>query len=128
MTAASTAWRPSDALLPVRRAAVRPRARAEPWQRGVIAEHLVLACPACQRQAGQADAFTTCAGCGSRHLIRRLDQVECLDCRLSRDAAPDPPAPDTPVPDGPAPDAPAPGGTALADEVARALGRVLRRE
>src|SRR5712691_9296489 len=110
-----------------------PEHGPSPWQRGVIAEHLVLACPACQRQAGWADAFTTCAGCGSRHLIRRLDQVECLDCRLSRDAAPDPPAPDppapdTPVPDGAAPDAPAPGGTALADEVARALGRVLRRE
>src|SRR5262245_1967964 len=60
-----------------------------PWQRGVVAEHLVLVCPACQRQAGWADALTACGRCGSRHLIRRLDLVECLDCRMTREAAPD---------------------------------------
>src|SRR5258707_1826528 len=85
-----------------------------PWQRGVVAEHLVLVCPACQRQAGWADALTACGRCGSRRLIRRLDQVECLDCRMTRDAAPDTPAPATDF--------------SLADEVARALDRVLRRE
>jgi hypothetical protein len=102
----------------------------------VHAEHLVLVCPACQRQAGWADALTTCGRCGSRHLIRRLDQVECLDCRMARDAAPDAPAPDALAPavdaDSLAADAdspaPPPLRAELADEVARALDRVLRRE
>jgi hypothetical protein len=91
-----------------------PERGPSPWRRGVVAEHLVLVCPACQRQAGWADALTACGRCGSRHLIRRLNLVECLDCRLTRDAAPDTPAPAA--------------DPALADEVARALDRVLRRE
>jgi len=85
----------------------------------VVAEHLVLVCPACQRQAGWADALTACGRCGSRRLVRRLDQVECLDCRMTRDAAPDTPEP---------PSGPVLANTVLADEVARALDRVLRRE
>ena len=98
--------------------------KSSPWRRGVIGEHQVLVCPACQ-SAALAD-LTRCVRCGSAYLIRRLDQVECLDCRLVRDAAPDqvaaaaPPAP--PAPDPPA--APG-GGSALATEVARALERVL---
>lgn len=91
-----------------------PERGPSPWRRGVVAEHLVLVCPACQRQAGWADALTACGRCGSRHLIRRLDQVECLDCRMTRDTAPDASAPAT--------------DSSLADEVARALERVLRRE
>jgi hypothetical protein len=83
------------------------------WRRGVVREHQVLICPACQPSA-LAD-LSRCARCGSAHLIRRLDQVECLDCRLVRDAEPEPP--------DPAPE-PAPGGD-LAAEVARALERVL---
>jgi hypothetical protein len=94
---------------------------ASPWRRGVLDEHLVLVCPACQRQAGWADALSSCGRCGSQHLIRRLDQVECLDCRLTRDAAPDTLPPDIPPPrDG--------ATRTLADEVALALERVLRRE
>jgi hypothetical protein len=94
-----------------------PEHGPSPWRRGVVAEHLVLVCPACQQQAGWADALTACARCDSRHLIRRLDQVECLDCRLTRDARPD------------SPQAPASGAApGLADEVARALDRLLRRE
>jgi hypothetical protein len=98
--------------------------KSSPWRRGVIGEHQVLVCPACQ-SAALAD-LTRCVRCGSAHLIRRLDQVECLDCRLVRDAAPDqvaaaaPPAPPAPEP----PAAPG-GGSALATEVARALERVL---
>jgi hypothetical protein len=53
------------------------------------------------------------------HLIRRLDQVECLDCGLVRTdpaiLAPVPPARDS----GRDPD--------LADEVSRALDRLLGR-
>ena len=110
--------------------------KSSPWRRGVIREHQVLVCPACQ-SAALAD-LTRCVRCGSAYLIRRLDQVECLDCRLIRDAAPDPlatpapPAPPAPAAH-PAPESPAaPGagsapdvGSALAAEVARALERVL---
>ena len=100
--------------------------KSSPWRRGVISEHQVLVCPACVSTA--LDDLSRCSRCGSAHLIRRLDQVECLDCRLIRDAAPDqvaaaaPPAPPAPEP----PAAPG-GGSALATEVARALDKVLGR-
>jgi hypothetical protein len=58
--------------------------KGSPWRRGVISEHQVLICPACQPAA--LAELSRCPGCGSAHLIRRLDQVECLDCRLTRDA------------------------------------------
>jgi hypothetical protein len=58
--------------------------KGSPWRRGVIREHQVLICPACQPAA--LAELSRCPGCGSAHLIRRLDQVECLDCRLTRDA------------------------------------------
>ena len=91
-----------------------PERGPSPWKRGVVREHLVLVCPACQRRPGWSAELQSCARCESVHLIRRLDQVECLDCRLIRDAAPD--------------DAPGHGGdAALAAEVASALSRVLRR-
>jgi hypothetical protein len=116
--------------------------KSSPWRRGVVREHQVLICPACQSPA-LAD-LSRCARCGSAHLIRRLDQVECLDCRLVRDADPEPPAPDTPAPApatpagaaAPGPGTPGPGapakpavgaGSDLAAEVARALDRVLGR-
>ena len=113
--------------------------KSSPWRRGVISEHQVLVCPACQ-SAALAD-LTRCVRCGSAYLTRRLDQVECLDCRLVRDATPDPVATQAPpvatAPQAPsAPSAPppppahespaAPGsGSALSAEVARALERVL---
>lgn len=89
--------------------------KASPWKRGVLAEHQVLICPDCLPSA--VPELDTCARCGSTHLIRRLDQVECLDCRHAREAAPEPPPPVT---------AAVPPQT-LADEVARALQRVLGR-
>lgn len=73
----------------------------------------MLVCPSCQRLGGWAAELQACSGCGSLHLIRRLDQVECLDCRLVRDAASD----DEKVP--PARD------RVLAAEVAKALDRLL---
>jgi len=110
--------------------------KSSPWRRGVISEHQVLVCPACQ-PAALADLMR-CVRCGSAYLIRRLDQVECLDCRLIRDAAPDPVATQAPAataataaqsapPAPPEHESPAPpgGGSALAAEVARALERVL---
>jgi len=89
--------------------------KSSPWRRGVISEHQVLVCPACASTA-LAD-FSRCSRCGSAHLIRRLDQVECLDCRLIRDAESGSPSParlESQASD-------------LAAEVARALDRVLGR-
>ena len=111
--------------------------KSSPWRRGVVREHQVLICPACQPSA-LAD-LTRCARCGSARLIRRLDQVECLNCRLTRDAEPEPPDLDpasggSSAPGaGPGPAAPAPAsgvppppgsGSDLAAEVARALERL----
>ncbi len=89
--------------------------KSSTWRRGVVREHQVLICPACQPSA-LAD-LSRCPRCGSTHLIRRLDQVECLDCRLTRDAEPEAPPPGPSAP-GPASD--------LAAEVAQALERLLR--
>ena len=121
--------------------------KSSPWRRGVVREHQVLVCPACV-PAAAAD-LERCTRCGSAHLIRRLDQVECLDCRLIRDAEPESPAPRPAGPPPPAgsagpaasasavPATSAPGTHAfgargapngdLAAEVARALDKVLGR-
>jgi hypothetical protein len=87
--------------------------KSSPWKRGVLAEHQVLICPDCLALA--VPELDRCARCDGAHLIRRLDQVECLDCRHVRDATQEPP---------PSLTAAAPPAT-LADEVARALERVL---
>jgi hypothetical protein len=55
-----------------------------PWRRGVLADHLVLICPACQAVGDWTADLSRCGRCASAHLIRRLDQVECLDCGLVR--------------------------------------------
>jgi hypothetical protein len=81
----------------------------------VLAEHQVLVCPACFRSA--LPELDKCVRCDSAHLIRRLDQVECLDCRHVRETVQEPP-PYVTAAASPA---------TLADEVARALDRVLGR-
>jgi hypothetical protein len=125
--------------------------KSSAWRRGVVREHQVLICPACHPSA-LAD-LTRCTRCGSAHLIRRLDQVECLDCRLIRDAEPELPDheshhrdlssrdPSSRDPSSRDPSAPPPGpaaraagsagsggpggpGSDLAAEVARALERL----
>jgi len=121
--------------------------KSSPWRRGVVREHQVLICPGCQ--PGALADLARCPGCASTHLIRRLDQVECLDCHLTSDVDDGEPAgrdagrqgppdiaemsgisgavaPD--IPDEPKADAsPAARDPGLAAEVARALGRVLGR-
>ena len=94
--------------------------KPSPWRRGLVGEHQVLICPACH-QAALAD-LTRCDRCGGVHLIRRLDQVECLDCHLTRDAA-EVPAQPSPLPTA-QPGSPEPD-SGLAAEVARALQRLL---
>jgi hypothetical protein len=108
---------------------VDPERRKSPWKRGVLREHQVLVCPACQ-PAADAD-LDRCARCGSKHLIRRLDQVECLDCRLIREAELESAVPAAASPAAAlAPGRPGgnpSGDPALAAEVARALEKVLGR-
>ena len=108
--------------------------KGSPWRRGVISEHQVLICPACQPAA--LAELARCPGCGSAHLIRRLDQVECLDCRLTRDADEDSgvsgaeTAPDSDIPDISVmsrSDSAAIRDPGLAAEVARALDRLRGR-
>jgi hypothetical protein len=106
--------------------------KGSPWRRGVISEHQVLICPACQPAA--LAELSRCPGCGSAHLIRRLDQVECLDCRLTRDADADSgisgaeTAPDSDIPDiSVMSDSVTIRDPGLAAEVARALDRLRGR-
>ena len=97
-----------------------PERGKSPWRRGVVHDQLVLICPACQESADWTAELERCAKCRSAHLIRRLGQVECLDCGLVREPAlipfggPDPASRRSP-------------DTALADEVSRALDRLLGR-
>jgi hypothetical protein len=82
----------------------------------------VLICPDCYPVA--VDELARCSRCDGVRLVRRLDQVECLDCRSTRDAvAPE----DDPGAAVPAPRAAgqAPADPALAAEVASALARIL---
>jgi hypothetical protein len=103
-----------------------PERGKSPWRRGVVHDQLVLICPVCQESADWTSELERCAKCRSAHLIRRLGQIECLDCGLVRE-------PEALVPVG----GPDPAGrpsaaadtadTALADEVSRALDRLLGR-
>ena len=107
--------------MPCYRCGVRqtdPERGQSPWRRGVMRDQLVLICPACQEGPDWTAELERCARCRSAHLIRRLGQVECLDCRLVREPAPVlVSAPATGVG----------GDDALAQEVGRALDRLLGR-
>jgi hypothetical protein len=130
--------------LPCYRCGVRqtdPERGKSPWRRGVLRDELVLVCPACQESEDWTAGLESCSRCASVHLIRRLGQVECLDCGLVREPVPadavlaDAALVPSGVPAGaPAPPTPrAPAGSrdrpdaALADEVGRALDRLLGR-
>jgi hypothetical protein len=107
--------------MPCYRCGVRqsdPERGKSPWRRGVQRDQLVLICPACQESADWTAELESCARCRSVHLIRRLGQVECLDCGQVREPEPVLAARAS-RPSGPDP--------ALADEVSRALARLLGR-
>ena len=137
--------------MPCYRCGVRqtdPERGKSPWRRGVVHDQLVLICPPCQESADWTAELERCAKCRSAHLIRRLGQVECLDCGLVRepealltpglDPGLDPGLVPVGGPDvagrAPAAGSASAGGrpsgaadSALADEVSRALDRLLGR-
>jgi hypothetical protein len=92
-----------------------PERGKSPWRRGVVHDRLVLICPACQESTDWTAELEHCAKCRSAHLIRRLGQVECLDCGLVRE------------PEATLNPSLVPADSALADEVGRALDRLLGR-
>ena len=109
--------------MPCYRCGVRqtdPERGKSPWRRGVVRGQFMLVCPACQQSADWTAERECCARCASVHLIRRLGQVECLDCGLVRE---------------PGAALVAAGGqelrdrpdAGLAEEVGRALDRLLGR-
>jgi len=101
-----------------------PERGKSPWRRGVARDRLVLICPACQESTDWTADLEHCAKCRSAHLIRRLGQVECLDCGQVRE----PEASLVPVGgSGSAGSARDQADAALADEVGRALDRLLGR-
>ncbi len=122
---------------------VDPDRGASPWTRGVLHDHQILVCPKCQASRDWTAELDRCDRCGSAHLVRRLDEVECRDCGLTRLAgaentepyadrgasAGDPFVPGQAAPGGRG----TPGGSAaapdpeLAAEVEQALARVLGR-
>ena len=110
--------------MPCYRCGVRqtdPERGKSPWRRGVLRDQLVLICPGCQASGEWTAELQGCSRCASVHLIRRLGQVECLDCGLVREPEPEPGRGLVPA-GGPArPDA------GLAEEVGRALDRLLGR-
>ena len=91
--------------------------KPSPWRQGLVREHQVLICPDCHPAA--LAELTRCPRCDSVRLVRRLDLVECLDCRLTRTVLADAGGAE------PAAQAVPRGDCGLAAEVASALARVL---
>ena len=87
--------------------------KPSPWHQGVVCEQQVLICPDCY-PAVHGD-LSRCPRCGSARLIKRLGQVECLECRATREADAEPAVAA----------APACADSDLSAEVARALERIL---
>jgi hypothetical protein len=90
--------------------------KPSPWRQGLVREHQVLICPDCHPAA--LGELARCPRCDSVRLVWRLDQVECLDCRLTRDAGAEAVAEVVAV-------TVHCGDSGLAAEVASALARVL---
>ncbi len=108
-----------------------PDRGASPWTRGVLHDHQILVCPACQTLRDWTAELDRCGRCASAHLVRRLDEVECRDCGLIRltsatceeasEGASEPGV----IPAARAPGIPAAADPELAAEVERALAKVL---
>ncbi len=123
--------------MPCYRCGVRqtdPERGKSPWRRGVLRDELVLVCPVCQESGDWTAELESCSRCASVHLIRRLGQVECLDCGLVREPEAALVHAGSPAAAGPAAAGPAAASraaaspdAALAEEVGRALDRLLGR-
>ncbi len=105
---------------------VDPDRGPSPWGRGLLNDHQILICPACQERRDWTADLDRCGRCGSAHLVRRLDEVECRDCGLIRLTS-TVPATRTSGESGPPGDlaAAASPDPELAAEVERALAKVL---
>jgi len=90
------------------------------WRRGVLRQQQVLICAGCY--PGARPELTRCLRCERVHLVKRLGQVECQDCHLVSDAAEADGGHLVALPPSAEPGRP---DTSLADEVERALARVL---
>lgn len=97
---------------------VDPDRGPSPWKRGVRAAQQVLVCPGCQASHDWQADLDKCAQCGSTRLVRRLGEIECRACGFVA-------APEEPGGAGAGPDSGTTPG--LAEEVAQALERVLKR-
>jgi hypothetical protein len=111
---------------------VDPDRGESPWRRGVSADRQVLICPECQVTEDWTRDLDRCPVCTSVHLVKRLGEVECRDCGavgltgVRGDGAAESGSPVGGAPVGGAPAAQAASaGADLADEVERALARVL---
>jgi hypothetical protein len=95
--------------------------KPSPWRQGLVAGHQVLVCPGCYPEV--TPDLARCSRCAGVRLVRRLDQVECLDCHQTTDASADPAGPSPrPVDSGSADSGSA--HSSLAADVARALDRL----
>jgi hypothetical protein len=108
-----------------------PDRGASPWTRGVLHDHQILVCPACQTLRDWIAELDRCGRCASARLVRRLDEVECRDCGLVRltSASSEEASEGTSGPGliraARAPGVPAAPDPELAAEVERALAKVL---
>ena len=108
-----------------------PDRGTSPWTRGVLRDHQILVCPACQTLRDWTAELDRCGRCASAHLVRRLDEVECRDCGLIRltsatyEEASEGAAELGVIPAARAPGIPAAPDPELAAEVERALAKVL---
>lgn len=107
---------------------VDPDRGPSPWKRGVRADQQVLICPDCQSGRDWSADLDRCARCGTARLVRRLGEVECRDCGHIRESVParQDLAKAEPAPSALVAGEGSPGAGDLAEEVARALERVLR--
>ena len=97
---------------------VDPARGPSDWKRGVRDDAQVLVCPTCQQEPDWRSHLASCPHCGSTSLVRALGEVQCRGCRKT-------PAVLVP-PQATAERSDRPYDPVLADEVGRALDRVLR--
>ena len=106
---------------------VDPDRGISPWLRGVRADRQVLICPQCQTAGEWVADLDRCTVCASIRLVRRLGEVECRECgNVGEPAVPTSRAM-SPMADIAAAAADGLSAPGLAEEVERALARVLRR-